>query len=67
MFDVLPFIPKTSKNEDRKELLGSQQQLITWNVGLSTIRAMDRNNMLKRYATILIDAGFDFEGIRTRD
>lgn len=67
MFDVLPFIPKTSKNEDRKELLGSQQQLDNlerWVI--NNTGDGNRNNMLLRYATILIDAGFDFEGIRTR-
>jgi hypothetical protein len=26
----------------------------------------NRNNMLLRYALILVDAGFDFEGIRSR-
>ena len=27
LFDVLPYIPKTSKNEERKALFNSQQQM----------------------------------------
>lgn len=67
MFDVLPLIPKTSKNEERKELLNSQQSMdnlerwITNNIGDG-----NRNNMLLRYGMILMDSGFDFEAIRQR-
>ena len=67
VFDVLPYIPKTSKNEDRKQLLGNQQQmdnLERWVI--NNTGDGNRNNMLHRFAEILIDAGFDFEGIRTR-
>lgn len=67
ILDALPFIPKTSKNEERKELLNSQQSMdnlerwVTNNIGDG-----NRNNMLLRYGMILMDAGFDFEGIRSR-
>ena len=67
LLDALPFIPKTSKNEERKELLNSQQSMdnlerwVANNIGDG-----NRNNMLLRYAMILMDAGFDFEGIRSR-
>ena len=64
---MLPYIPKTSKNEDRKQLLGNQQQmdnLERWVI--NNTGDGNRNNMLHRFAEILIDAGFDFEGIRTR-
>lgn len=67
LLDVLPFIPKTSKNEERKQLLDSQQSmdnLERWVI--NNIGDGNRNNMLLRYAMILMDAGFDFEGIRVR-
>ena len=67
MLDALPFIPKTSKNEARKALVDSQQSmdnLERWVI--NNIGDGNRNNMLLRYAMILMDAGFDFDGIRTR-
>ena len=67
LFDALPFIPKTSKNEERKQLLNSQQSmdnLERWVI--NNIGDGNRNNMLLRYAMILLDAGFDFEGIRVK-
>ena len=67
MLDVLPFIPKTSKNNERKELINSQQSmdnLERWVI--NNIGDGNRNNLLLRYSMILMDAGFDFEGIRTR-
>ena len=67
LFDALPFIPKTSKNEERKATLNSQQSmdnLERWVI--NNIGDGNRNNMLLRYAMILMDAGFEFEGIRSR-
>jgi hypothetical protein len=67
VLDALPFIPKTSKNEARKQLLDSQQSmdnLERWVI--NNIGDGNRNNMLLRYAMILMDAGFDFEGVRSR-
>lgn len=67
VLDALPFIPKTSKNEERKELLNSQQSmgnLERW--VMNGIGDGNRNNMLLRYALILVDAGFDFENIRQK-
>lgn len=67
MLDALPFIPKTSKNEERKQLLNSQQSmdaLERW--VLNNSGDGNRNNMLLRYSMILVDAGFGFEGIRAR-
>ena len=67
VLDALPFIPKTSKNEARKELMNSQQSmdnLARWVV--NNIGDGNRNNMLLRYSMILLDAGFDFEAIRTK-
>jgi hypothetical protein len=67
VLDALPFIPKTSKNEERKELLNSQHSmdnLERW--VMNNTGDGNRNNMLLRFALILVDAGFDFEGIRSR-
>lgn len=67
ILDALPFIPKTSKNEERKELMTSQQSmdnLERWVI--NNIGDGNRNNMLLRYAMILLDAGFDFEAIRVK-
>lgn len=67
VLDALPFIPKTSKNEERKALFDSQQSmdnLERWI--LNNSGDGNRNNMLLRYAMILIDGDFDFEGIRQR-
>lgn len=64
LFDVLPFIPKTSKNEERKQLLTSQYQmdnLERWVVNKTGDG--NRNKMLLRYAMILVDAGFSFDNI----
>lgn len=67
LLNVLPFIPKTSMNEERKIVLNSQQSmdcLERWVI--NNTGDGNRNNMLLRYALILIDGGFDFEGIRSR-
>jgi len=67
LLDVLSFIPKTSKNEERKILLNSQQALDNlerWVI--NNIGDGNRNNMLLRYAMILIDAGFSFDNIRAK-
>lgn len=66
LLDVLPFIPKTSKNEERKSLLQSQQSLDNlqrW--VMNNTGDGNRNNMLLRYAMILVDAGKTFEEIRS--
>lgn len=67
VLDALPFIPKTSKNEERKAVLNSQQSmdnLERW--AINNIGDGNRNNMLLRYAMIFVDAGFDFEAIRQK-
>ena len=67
VLDVLPFIPKTSKNEDRKRLLNDQHSmdnLERW--VMNNIGDGNRNNMLMRYGMILVDAGFDLDHIRQR-
>lgn len=67
LLDALPFIPKTSKNEERKRVLTTQQSmdnLERW--VMNNIGDGNRNNMLFRYAMVLVDAGQDFEQIRQR-
>lgn len=67
MLDVLPFIPKTSKNEERKARLQDQQamdNLERWVI--NNIGDGNRNNMLLRYGMILVDAGFDLAQIQAR-
>lgn len=67
MLDVLPFIPKTSKNEEHRKRLDNQQSLGNlerW--FLNNTGDGNRNNQLLRFAMILVDAGFGFDQIRTR-
>jgi hypothetical protein len=67
VLDALPFIPRTTKSEERKKILNGQQtmdNLERW--VMNNIGDGNRNVMLHRYAMILIDAGLDFEGIRQR-
>ena len=67
VLDALPFIPKTSKNEERKAQLKDQQSmdnLERWMI--NNTGDGNRNNMVLRYAMLLVDAEFDFEGIRSK-
>ena len=67
ILDALPFIPKTSKNEERKSLMDTQasmDNLERWVI--NNIGDGNRNNMLLRYGMILVDGGFDFEAIRMK-
>ncbi|MGQ6545407.1 hypothetical protein ACUND2_22315 [Serratia sp. IR-2025] len=67
LFDVLPFIPKTSKNEDRKQTLTDQHQLDNlerW--VLNNTGDGNRNKQLFNYAMVLVDAGFPLDRIRTQ-
>lgn len=67
VLDVLPFIPKTSKNEERKARLQDQQamdNLERW--VMNNIGDGNRNNMLLRYGMILVDADFDIAQIQAK-
>lgn len=67
LLDVLPFIPKTAKNEERKARLneqGSMDNLERW--VLNNSGDGNRNNMLLRYAMLLVDAGATIDQLRTR-
>jgi len=67
LFDVLPFIPKTKKNEDRKtqfDAIGSMDKLERY----FFVRAQDgnRNNILTKYAFALLDAGHQLDDLVLR-
>lgn len=67
LFDALPFIPKTAKDEERKKQLDTQQQmdnLERWI--LNNSGDGNRNNMLLKYAMILVDAGFSEQNVGTK-
>lgn len=67
LLNALLFIPKTSKNEERKLLLNSQESmdnLERWVI--NNTGDGNRNNMLLRYGMILVDAGFDLDKIRIK-
>lgn len=67
LLDVLPFIPKTSKNERflEKQLDATgMDNLERWVLGNSGDG--NRNNMLLRYAMILVDSGMAVDEIRTK-
>ena len=67
LLDVLPLIPKTTKNDSRKQLLNDQasmDNLERWVI--NNIGDGNRNNQLLRYAMILVDAGFGFDSIRQK-
>lgn len=67
LFDPLPYIPKTSKNEERKINLQDQTNLDNlerW--VLNNIGDGNRNVQLHKYAMILVDAGYRFDEIRRK-
>lgn len=67
LFDVLPYIPKTQKNAERVQRLETQQQMDSmerWFI--NNTGDGNRNNMVLRFATILVDAGFDLATIMDR-
>lgn len=64
LFDVLPFIPKTKKNEERKQVvksIGSLDALESYFYQLAY--EGNRNNTLFRYGATLFDSGCDIEDI----
>ena len=67
LFDILPFIPKTTKNEERQSHLKDQEHLdnlerwIINNTGDG-----NRNNMLLRYALVLLDSGLNQHQIKDK-
>lgn len=67
LFDILPYLPKTTKNEERQERFKNQSDmdnLERWVI--NNTGDGNRNNMLLRFAMILMDAGFNFENIKDK-
>lgn len=64
LVDAMDFIPKTSRNDERKaNLLGSLSNLERWFV--QNTADGNRSNQFIRYALMLVDSGMDFTGVRT--
>lgn len=66
-FDVIPFIPRTERDEQRKKSIteyGSLDALERW--VLNNTGDGNRNNQLLKYALLLLDLNHSFEQIRTR-
>lgn len=64
IFDVLDFIPRTSKNEERIKRVKQYENLDGlqhW--VMSTTGEGNRNKQLYRYAMILVDKGLDYQTI----
>lgn len=65
-FDILPFIPKTSKHEEfqkaQKEI-ASMDSLERW-FASKIIPGVNRNQMMIRYALALVDSKLDFITVR---
>ena len=67
LLDVLPFIPETTRNKQFLDRMVDQQDmdnLERWVINNSGDG--NRNNMLLRFAMILVDGGFDFAAIQQR-
>jgi hypothetical protein len=64
MLDALEFIPKTTKNDERKKVISDQQSLTNverWfvnNTGMG-----NRSNQLIKYALLLVDSGMTIEEV----
>lgn len=67
LFDVLPFIPKTKKNEERKkfvETIGTMDRLERY--FFSKAEEGSRNNILFKYGAALIDAGYELDALKAK-
>jgi len=66
LFDALPFIPNTSKEEKQREVYGKYEgveALQKWFL-INNIAEDGRNNMLLKYALALLDNGLSSDNIR---
>lgn len=64
LFDVLPFIPKTKKNEVRKGIVDSISSMDAFESYFYQIAEPgNRNNTLFRYGAALLDAGYRLDEI----
>ena len=68
LLDARMFIPKTKKNDERKQSMQTYANLSIlerWFVQNSH-KDENRNNQLHRYARVLVDMGHDFTDVRTK-
>lgn len=66
LLDALRFIPKTSKNEERKKIILDQHSLTNlerWFV--DTMTEGKRSNQLVKYAYLLVDSGMGYNDIQS--
>ncbi len=66
LFDVLPYIPKTEKNEQRireRVEIGDLDRLQAWM--LENTGEGNRNKQLYNYAMVLVDSGADYTTVET--
>lgn len=67
LFDILPFIPKSAKNDERIQQYQDQSNLDgleRW--VLDNMGEGSRNNMLLRYSLILMDKGYQYFDIKEK-
>ena len=67
LLDAMDFIPQTSKNDEREQVLHNQQSLTNlqrWFVNNTGIG--NRSDQLHKYAMILIDQGMDYDVVHTK-
>lgn len=65
--DVLPFIPKTKKEEEYKKFVATNQNMNAMEKWmLRTTSNGNRSNQLIKYAFLLVDTGMSLENIRVR-
>lgn len=67
--DVLGFIPKTSRNEQRRQQnqqLESLDNLERWFAGRIGGEGSGRNNQMIKYALCLVDSGWDLPAVSTQ-
>jgi len=67
LLDVLPFIPKTTKNQELRQVINETSNLDNlerWFI--NNIGDGNRNNQLLKFAMVLVDAGNDFNTVRQK-
>lgn len=67
LLDATLFIPKTSKNDERKQQIDSMSSLNNMERWFITHTGEgNRSNQLVKFALMLVDAGFSFEDVRDK-
>lgn len=68
VLNVLPFIPRTSKNEEfqkQQKAIGSMDNLERW-FATRMVKNVNRNNTMIKYALCLVDGGLSFDEVSSR-